>query len=128
MARFNGTRVRNLKHLVWLYDNCKDKQVRLGHTDGTLFSMRLDAARKSTQEVLKKHDIPAPLSADLKAARDSWRKGGAKAPVLPAIKGADASLKAAEEFKRKRKAEGTYGTLAPQNDDDDSDEEYIWRA
>ena len=67
----NGVKVRNLRHLVEMIDQCHEGFVRLGVDRGDEWDMKLivDAKemRETTKRVMKRNLIPADRSEDLRA-------------------------------------------------------------
>lgn len=66
----NGVKVRNLKHLVELIENCRDQFVRFGIDTGdnweSQFVVETEQMRKATPRVMCNYQIPSDRSADLK--------------------------------------------------------------
>ena len=66
----NGAKVRNLRHLAALLDACGDGFVRFGFDQGDAWdeSLIVDAKemREATARVMKRHQIPADRSANLR--------------------------------------------------------------
>ncbi|MBQ7252259.1 MAG: trypsin-like peptidase domain-containing protein [Kiritimatiellae bacterium] len=77
----NGTPVRNLRHLVELVDGCEEGFLRFGLDDGEEWDvdMVVDAGelREATPRVMKRYQIPADRSEDLRRA--PRKRGGGKA-------------------------------------------------
>jgi hypothetical protein len=68
----NGTKVRNIRHLVELVENCKDGFVRFGLDRGDEWDVNVvvDAGKmiEATPRVMERYQIPADRSEDLRAA------------------------------------------------------------
>ena len=66
----NGTKVKNLKHLVQLIEACGDGFIRLGLDRGKEYDIKMivDAKelREATPRVMQRYQIPLDRSADLK--------------------------------------------------------------
>lgn len=66
----NGVKVKNLKHLVKLIENCRDQFVRFGIDTGdnweSQFVVETEQMRKATPRVMRNYQIPSDRSADLK--------------------------------------------------------------
>ena len=84
VKKFNGTEIRNVKHLVWLVQRCKDEYFHWEFDRGDAVVLKADEARKSTETVVSTHNLPHSMSPDLKAAADSWSDNGAEPPIHPA--------------------------------------------
>ena len=67
----NGTKVKNLKHLVQLIEACGDGFIRLGLDRGNEYDIKMivDAKqlREATPRVMRRYQIPADRSDDLEA-------------------------------------------------------------
>ena len=67
----NGVKVRNLRHLMEIVDQCNDGFVRFGLDRGNEWDMKMvvDAKemREATARVMKRNQIPADRSEDLRA-------------------------------------------------------------
>lgn len=61
----NDTQVRNLQHLLELVENCSREYLTFGLQEHKFLVLKTDAVRKTTDEVLKEHGIPAAMSPDL---------------------------------------------------------------
>ena len=66
----NGEKVKNLKHLVQLVESCRDGFIRFGLDAGDEWDVKMvvDAKelREATPRIMKRYQIPADRSADLK--------------------------------------------------------------
>ncbi len=69
----NGTKVRNLRHLVELLESCKDGFIRFGLDLGHEWDVKMivDAKelREATPRVMQRYQIPADRSSDLQPSR-----------------------------------------------------------
>ena len=70
VRKVNGVKVRNLRHLVEIVDKCHDGFVRFDVDRDTEWDVKIvvDAAemRETTARVMKRHQIPADRSEDLR--------------------------------------------------------------
>lgn len=62
---FNGHAVNNLKHMVALIEDCKDEFFKFELAHDTVLVLDAAEARASTAEMLRVHNIPQQMSADL---------------------------------------------------------------
>ncbi|XP_058101907.1 protease Do-like 10, mitochondrial isoform X1 [Magnolia sinica] len=65
VKKVNGDGVKNLKHLCELVENCKQENVRFDLDDERVVVLNYHSARVATSRILKRHRIPAAMSADL---------------------------------------------------------------
>ncbi|CAK9215692.1 unnamed protein product [Sphagnum jensenii] len=63
---FNGTSVRNLKHLANMVENCGDQFLRFDLEYQQIVVLEAAAAKAATPEILSTHCIPSAMSDDLK--------------------------------------------------------------
>ena len=71
VRKVNGVKVRNLRHLVEIVDNCHDGFIRFDVDRETEWDVKIivDAKemRETTERVMKRHQIPADRSEDLQS-------------------------------------------------------------
>ncbi|CAO2146769.1 unnamed protein product [Urochloa humidicola] len=67
VVSFNGQPVKNLKNLVTMVENCKDKFLNFGLEFGQLVILETKSAKAATQDILTARCIPCAMSDDLKA-------------------------------------------------------------
>ncbi|CAM6105357.1 unnamed protein product [Calypogeia fissa] len=63
---FNGTPVRNLKHLVKMVENCEDQFLRFDLEYQQIVVLETKTAKAATVDILATHCIPSAVSDDLK--------------------------------------------------------------
>ncbi|EFJ30037.1 hypothetical protein SELMODRAFT_90340 [Selaginella moellendorffii] len=63
---FNGTAVRNLKHLAHMVDNCNDGFMRFDLEYQQMIVLDAQVAKSATPEILSMHCIPSAMSDDLR--------------------------------------------------------------
>ena len=87
--KFNGVKVRNLRHLVQLVEACQDEYLRFELDYNTVLVLTAAAARAATPAILETHSIPQRASADLEdALRDvSAAAAGRKSAAAAAAAG-----------------------------------------
>lgn len=61
----NGTKVRNLRHVMELIDACTEGNLSFGLQNNLMLIVKAKDAKKATEEVLEQHTIPAAMSPDL---------------------------------------------------------------
>jgi PDZ domain len=94
VEKFNGTKLRNLAHLVELITACKDEFFVFDLQYGESLVLKAEAAHASTAGILKAHNIPLQMSAELRAATGCTGAVDASAGTGHAADGADASASA----------------------------------
>ncbi len=62
----NGTKIKNLKHLVGLIDKLKDKYLVITLDNHKKIVMETEKARQATTRILRRYRIPADRSTDLR--------------------------------------------------------------
>ncbi|CAL4986952.1 unnamed protein product [Urochloa decumbens] len=67
VVSFNGQPVKNLKNLVTMVENCKDKFLKFGLEFGQIVILETKTAKAATQDILTARRIPSAMSDDLKA-------------------------------------------------------------
>uniref|UniRef100_A0A7I4DFC6 Protease Do-like PDZ domain-containing protein n=3 Tax=Physcomitrium patens TaxID=3218 RepID=A0A7I4DFC6_PHYPA len=65
---FNGTPVRNLKHLAIMVEKCTDPFLRFDLEYQQIVVLETNAAKAATPEILATHCIPSAMSDDLKTS------------------------------------------------------------
>ncbi|XP_030552463.1 protease Do-like 2, chloroplastic [Rhodamnia argentea] len=65
VLKFNGTRIKNIRHLAHLIDSCKDKYLVFEFEDNYLAVLEREAAIAASSCILKDYGIPAERSSDL---------------------------------------------------------------
>ncbi|EFN57946.1 hypothetical protein CHLNCDRAFT_34342 [Chlorella variabilis] len=91
--KFNGTPVRNLKHLTEMVLTCKEQHMRFDVDYSEVIVIDTAVANEATEEILRLHSIPAMGSKDLQEVLASG--GAAVAAAAPAADGAQAAGPAA---------------------------------
>ena len=80
VLKFNGTDIKNLRHLVDLVETCEDDFFKFELSYDSVLVLDAKEARESTAAMLKVHSIPHQMSADLRGgAADS--NGAAPQPA-----------------------------------------------
>ncbi|XP_078446515.1 DEGP protease 2 [Wolffia australiana] len=64
VLKFNGTRIKNIRHLGHLLDTCKEKYLIFEFEDNFLVVLEREAAANSSSCILKDYGIPSERSAD----------------------------------------------------------------
>ncbi|CAL4991953.1 unnamed protein product [Urochloa decumbens] len=67
VVSFNGQPVKNLKNLVTIVENCKDKFLKFGLEFGQIVILETKTAKAATKDILTARCIPSAMSDDLKA-------------------------------------------------------------
>jgi len=62
---FNGTQVKNLRHIMEMIEACTDEYMRFGLQTNLTLVLKTEPAKKATAEALEHHNIPAAMSPDL---------------------------------------------------------------
>ncbi|KAL6978438.1 Protease Do-like 2, chloroplastic [Sarracenia purpurea var. burkii] len=65
VLKFNGTRIKNIRHLAHLVDSCKDKYLVFEFEDNYLAVLVREAAAATSSRILKDYGIPSERSSDL---------------------------------------------------------------
>ncbi|XP_042517485.1 protease Do-like 2, chloroplastic isoform X5 [Macadamia integrifolia] len=65
VLKFNGTPIKNIRHLAYLVDSCKDKYLVFEFEDNFLAVLEREAATVATPCILKGYGIPSERSSDL---------------------------------------------------------------
>ncbi|XP_043711779.1 protease Do-like 2, chloroplastic isoform X2 [Telopea speciosissima] len=65
VLKFNGTPIKNIRHLAYLVDSCKDKYLVFEFEDNFLAVLEREAAAVATPCILKNYGIPSERSSDL---------------------------------------------------------------
>ncbi|CAL9069315.1 unnamed protein product [Musa banksii] len=65
VMKFNGTPIKNIRHLAHLVDTCKDKYLIFEFEDNFLAVLEREAAAAASPFVLKDYGIPCERSSDL---------------------------------------------------------------
>ncbi|MQL73805.1 hypothetical protein Taro_006129 [Colocasia esculenta] len=65
VLKFNGTRIRNIRHLAHLVDSCKEKYLVFEFEDNFLVVLEREAAANASSCILKDYGIPCERSSDL---------------------------------------------------------------
>ncbi|KAF3780497.1 Protease Do-like 2 [Nymphaea thermarum] len=65
VTRFNGTRIRNIRHLAHLLDSCQDKYLVFEFEDNFLAVLEREATNAASAKILKDYGIPCERSVDL---------------------------------------------------------------
>ncbi|XP_027149391.1 protease Do-like 2, chloroplastic isoform X1 [Coffea eugenioides] len=65
VLKLNGTRIKNIHHLAYLVDSCKDKYLVFEFEDNYLAVLEREAACSASARILKDYGIPAERSPDL---------------------------------------------------------------
>lgn len=65
VLKFNGTQIKNIRHLAHLVDSCKDKYLVFEFEDNYLAVLEREAAMAASSCILKDYGIPAERSSDL---------------------------------------------------------------
>lgn len=68
VLKFNGTPVRNLRHLTELVSECQEKYMRFDLAYREVITLKTDMVEDATASILEMHSIPAAVSKDLMAA------------------------------------------------------------
>lgn len=68
---FNGTRITNLLQLACLISDCTDEFFNFGLEYDEVLVLDAAEARASTAEILRVHNIPQQISAELKATLEA---------------------------------------------------------
>ncbi|KAL6861312.1 hypothetical protein ACP4OV_017012 [Aristida adscensionis] len=63
---FNGTPVKNLKHLASMVENCKEEFLKFDLDYDQMVVLETKTAKAATQDILATHCIPSAMSEDLK--------------------------------------------------------------
>merc|ERR1712139_159016 len=71
LLNINGTKVKHLRHVVELVENCEGEYLRFGLQTNHTIVLKTQAAKKATADVLDRHGIPSDRSRDLMAAAES---------------------------------------------------------
>ncbi|KAJ1258744.1 hypothetical protein BS78_10G099300 [Paspalum vaginatum] len=64
---FNGTPVKNLKHLATMVDECNEAFLKFDLDYDQLVVLETETAKAATQDILATHCIPSAMSEDLKS-------------------------------------------------------------
>ncbi|WVZ81835.1 hypothetical protein U9M48_029168 [Paspalum notatum var. saurae] len=64
---FNGTPVKNLKHLATMVDECNEAFLKFDLDYDQLVVLETETAKAATQDILTTHCIPSAMSEDLKS-------------------------------------------------------------
>ncbi|OEL29463.1 Protease Do-like 9 [Dichanthelium oligosanthes] len=64
---FNGTPVKNLKHLATMVEECNDAFLKFDLDYDQLVVLEMKTAKAATQDILTTHCIPSAMSEDLKS-------------------------------------------------------------
>ncbi|CAN6372743.1 unnamed protein product [Urochloa humidicola] len=67
VVSFNGRPVKNLKNLVTMVENCKDKFLKFDLEFGRIVILETETSKATTQDILTARCIPSAMSDDLKA-------------------------------------------------------------
>ncbi|OMO77851.1 Peptidase S1 [Corchorus capsularis] len=65
VLRFNGTRIKNIRHLAHLVTICKDKYLAFEFEDSYVAVLEREAAMSASPRILKDYGIPSERSDDL---------------------------------------------------------------
>ncbi|KAF2314949.1 hypothetical protein GH714_037280 [Hevea brasiliensis] len=65
VLKFNGTRIKNIHHLAYLVDSCKDRYLVFEFEDNYIAVMEREAASASASYILRDYGIPSERSPDL---------------------------------------------------------------
>ncbi|XP_073009671.1 protease Do-like 2, chloroplastic [Typha latifolia] len=65
VIKFNGTAIKNIRHLAHLVDSCKDKYLIFEFEDNLLAVLEREAAAAASPCILKDYGIPSERSSDL---------------------------------------------------------------
>ncbi|XP_068660029.1 protease Do-like 2, chloroplastic [Aristolochia californica] len=65
VVKFNGARIRNIRHLAYLVDSCKDKYLVFEFEDNFLAVLARESATDASSCILKDYGIPSERSSDL---------------------------------------------------------------
>ncbi|XP_042514578.1 protease Do-like 2, chloroplastic [Macadamia integrifolia] len=65
VLKFNGTPIKNIRHLAYLVDSCKDKYLVFEFEDNFLAVFVREAVSSTTPRILKDYGIPSERSSDL---------------------------------------------------------------
>ncbi|KAF8394501.1 hypothetical protein HHK36_020711 [Tetracentron sinense] len=65
VLKFNGTRIKNIRHLAHLLDSCKNKYLVFEFEDNFLAVLEREAAAAASSCILKGYGIPSERSSDL---------------------------------------------------------------
>ncbi|KAM4074331.1 hypothetical protein ACJW30_10G086500 [Castanea mollissima] len=65
VLKFNGTRIKNIRHLAHLVDSCKDKYLVFEFEDNYVAVLERETASAASSSILKGYGIPSERSSDL---------------------------------------------------------------
>ncbi|ONH93785.1 hypothetical protein PRUPE_8G252400 [Prunus persica] len=65
VLKLNGTQIRNIHHLAYLVDSCKDKYLVFEFEDNYITVLEREAATAASSCILKDYGIPSERSSDL---------------------------------------------------------------
>uniref|UniRef100_A0A5B7A483 Putative DEGP protease 2 isoform 1 n=1 Tax=Davidia involucrata TaxID=16924 RepID=A0A5B7A483_DAVIN len=65
ILKFNGTRIRSIRHLAHLVDSCEDKYLVFEFENNYLAVLEREAATAASPRILKDYGIPSERSSDL---------------------------------------------------------------
>ncbi|XP_043720027.1 protease Do-like 2, chloroplastic isoform X2 [Telopea speciosissima] len=65
VLKFNGTPIKNIRHLAYLVDSCKDRYLVFEFEDNFLAVLEREAVASTTPRILKDYGIPSERSSDL---------------------------------------------------------------
>jgi len=68
LLTINGTKVKNLRHVMELVEACAGEYLRFGLQTNHAIVLKTQAAKEATNDVLNKHGIPSDRSRDLVAS------------------------------------------------------------
>ncbi|KAG9446867.1 hypothetical protein H6P81_012995 [Aristolochia fimbriata] len=74
VKKVNGVEVENLKHLRRLVEDCREESMRFDLDDERVIALNYETAKIATSRILKRHRIPAAMSADLMEVQEEERE------------------------------------------------------
>mmetsp|Transcript_39712 Transcript_39712/g.64406 ORF Transcript_39712/g.64406 Transcript_39712/m.64406 type:complete len:625 (+) Transcript_39712:172-2046(+) len=74
LESFNGTKIRNIKHLVELVMTSNDEFARFDLENGKAIVLEVESANSSNEAILRQHHIPSQMSPDLQKITEELRE------------------------------------------------------